>query len=80
MLVAKLTDNGQIVIPRSICDALRIGAGSELLVSLEAGRVVLEPRRSKSSRRLGEWLAGMQVRSTTREFDLTADVEGYCEK
>ena len=48
MLAAKLTDKGQLLIPKSIRDALRLGPGSELMVSLEAGRVVLEPRRSKS--------------------------------
>lgn len=80
MLAAKLTDKGQLVIPKSIRDALRLGPGSELLVSLEAGRVVLEPRRSKSGRKLGEWLSAMQVRPTSREVDLTADVEDYGEK
>lgn len=71
---------GQLLIPKSIRDALRLGPGSELLVSLEAGRVVLEPRRSKSNRKLGEWLSAMQVRSTSRDVDLAADVEGYGEK
>ncbi len=42
MLAAKLTDKGQLVIPKSIRDALRLGPGSELLVSLEAGRVLPE--------------------------------------
>ena len=80
MLAAKLTDKGQLLIPKSIRDALRLGPGSELLVSLEAGRVVLEPRRSKSGRKLAEWLSAMQVRSTSQQVDLSADVEGYGEK
>jgi AbrB family looped-hinge helix DNA binding protein len=79
MLVAKMTDKGQLVIPKSIRDALRLGGGSELLVSLEAGRVVLEPRRSKSGTRLGEWLFAMQVRPASRNVDLSADVDGYSE-
>jgi len=37
-------------------------------------------RRLKPGRKLGEWLPAMQVRSTSREVDLAADVEGYGEK
>lgn len=77
MLAAKLTDKGQLVIPKPIRDALRLEPGSELLVSLEGGRLVLEPRREKSGRKLGDWLSALQVRSTSRDVDLTADVEGY---
>jgi AbrB family looped-hinge helix DNA binding protein len=79
MLVVKMTDNGQLVIPKSIRDALRLGGNREFLVSLEAGRVVLEPRRAKSGTRLGEWLFAMQVRPTLRNVDLSADVDGYGE-
>lgn len=61
MLVAKLNDKGQLVIPKSIRDALHLGPGSELLVSLEAGRVVVEPRQLKTGRKLSEWLSAMQV-------------------
>jgi AbrB family looped-hinge helix DNA binding protein len=37
MLAAKLTDKGQLVIPKPIFDALCLGPGSELLVTLEGG-------------------------------------------
>ena len=77
MLAAKLTGKGQLVIPKFILDALRLCPGSELLVSFESGRLVLEPRRSKPSRKLGDWLPAMQVQSTTQHVDVAADVEGY---
>lgn len=80
MLAAKLTDKGQLVIPKPIRDALRLGPGSELLVTLEGGRVVLEPRRLKSGKRLGDWLPAMQRQSKPRQVDLDADVEGYVEE
>jgi AbrB family looped-hinge helix DNA binding protein len=56
MLAARLTDTGQLVIPKPILDALRLGPGSELIVTIEGGRVVLEPRRLKSGKKLGDWL------------------------
>lgn len=80
MLFATLTDKGELAIPQSIRNALNLGPGSELLVSLEAGRVVLEPRRANSGRKLGDWLSTMQVRPTKAGLDLMADVEGYDEK
>lgn len=80
MLAARLTDKGQLVIPKPIRDALRLGPGSELIVTLEGGRVVLEPRRLKSGKKLCDWLPAMQVRSTARKVDLDADVEGYSEE
>lgn len=80
MLAARLTDKGQLVIPKPIRDALRLGPGSELIVTIEGGRVVLEPRRLKSGKKLGDWLPAMQVRPTARKVDLDADVEGYSEE
>lgn len=80
MLAARLTDKGQLVIPKPIRDALRLGPGSELIVTLEGGRVVLEPRRLKSGKKLGDWLPAMQLRSNARKVDLDADVEGYREE
>ena len=77
MLAAKLTDKGQLVIPKCILHALGIGPGSELLVSFESGKLVLEPRPSKPGRKLGDWLPAMQVRSTPQHVDVAADVEGY---
>lgn len=78
MFVAKLTDKGQLVIPKPIRDALRLGPGSELLVTLEGARVVLEPPRLKSGKKLGDWLPGMQVHPPPPgKVDLDADVEGY---
>jgi AbrB family looped-hinge helix DNA binding protein len=79
MIAAKLTDKGQLVIPKPIRDALHLGKGSELLVSLEGGRVVMEPRRRKSGKKLSEWLPSLQVTSS-RHVDLNADVEGYSEE
>jgi AbrB family looped-hinge helix DNA binding protein len=80
MLSAKVTDKGQLVIPKPIRDALRIGPGSELLVTVEGGRVVLEPRRLKSGKKLGDWLPAMQRRPVAPKVDLDADVEGYVEE
>jgi AbrB family looped-hinge helix DNA binding protein len=80
MLAARLTDKGQLVIPKPIRDALRLGPGSELIVTLEGGRVVLEPRRLKSGQKLGDWLPGMQVSPAPAKVDLNADVEGYIEE
>lgn len=80
MLAARMTDKGQLVIPKPIRDALRLGPGSELLVTLEGGRVVLEPRRLKSGKKLGDWLPAMQLRSPRGKVDLNADVEGYTEE
>jgi AbrB family looped-hinge helix DNA binding protein len=59
MLAAKLTDKGQLVIPKCILHALGIGPGSELLVSFESGKLVLEPRPSKPGRsRSAPWWRG----------------------
>ena len=80
MLAAKLTDKGRLVIPKPSRDALRLGPGSELLVTLEGGRVVLEPRRLKSGKKLGDWLPAMQLKSAPHKVDLKDDVEGYVEE
>jgi len=80
MLATKLTDKGQLVIPKPIRDALHLGKGSELRVSLEGGRVVLEPQRRKSGKKLGDWLPTMQVVKAPRQADLNADVEGYTDE
>jgi len=79
MLFATLTDRGELTIPQSIRDALHVSPGSELFVSLEAGRVILEPRRGNSGRKLGEWLSTMQVQSTTPGVGFMTDVESYSE-
>lgn len=79
MVTAKLTDKGQLVIPKPIRDALHLGKGSELLVRLEGGRVVMEPRRRKSGKKLDEWLPALQIRHPRHKVDLNADVEGYSE-
>ncbi len=80
MLAARLTDKGQLVSPKPIRDALQLGPGSELIVTHEGGRVVLEPRLLKSAKKPGDWLPGMEVSSPPAKVDLNRDVEGYTEE
>jgi hypothetical protein len=54
--------------------------GSELIASFEGGRVVLEPRRLTSSKKLVDWLPDMQVSPPPAKVDLNADVESYTEE
>lgn len=79
MLAAKLTDKGQLVIPKPIRDALHLARGSELTVTLEGGRVVLDPQRRKTGKKLADWLAPLQVKRKLSSVELNADVEGYRE-
>jgi len=54
METTRLTSKGQVVIPKVIRDRLKVRPGTELTVTLEGGRIVLNPVRVKSQR-LSEW-------------------------
>ncbi|MDO9451312.1 MAG: AbrB/MazE/SpoVT family DNA-binding domain-containing protein [Stagnimonas sp.] len=77
MLTAKLTDKGQLVIPKVIRDQLHLVKGSAFAVTLESGRVVLEPSRPSKAHRITDWpgFGRPLVKLTTAQ--LCADVEGY---
>ncbi len=54
METTRLTRKGQVVIPKAIRDRLKVMPGTELSVTLEGGRIVLNPVRAKSQR-LSAW-------------------------
>ena len=54
METTRLTSKGQVVIPKSIRDRLKVIPGTELTVTLEEGCIVLNPMGAKSHR-LSEW-------------------------
>ncbi len=54
MQTTRLTSKGQVVIPKAIRDRLKVMPGTELTVTLEGGRIVLNPVRVKSQR-LSAW-------------------------
>lgn len=51
---ARLTSKGQLVIPKTIRDALRVRSGTDFSVSIENERIVLVPRQQKRHR-LADW-------------------------
>jgi AbrB family looped-hinge helix DNA binding protein len=77
MLTAKLTDKGQLVIPKPIRDQLHLAKGSEFAVTLEHGRVVLELSRPRKKHRLGDWPGFGRPLPKLSTAALSADVEGY---
>ena len=77
MLTAKLTDKGQLVIPKPIRDQLHLAKGSEFAVTLENGRVVLEPSRPKKQHRVTDWPGfGRPLRKLSVR-ELCSDVDAY---
>jgi AbrB family looped-hinge helix DNA binding protein len=54
METTRLTRKGQVVIPKAIRDRLKVMPGTELSVTLEGGRIVLNPVRAKPQR-LSAW-------------------------
>lgn len=73
---ATLTSKGQLVIPSAIRKALHMQPGTRFAVSLEGGRIVLEPSISKN-RRLSDWLPGLQVKRKASRARLEAPVDKY---
>jgi|GEM_PF-1211692 len=77
MHTAKLTDKGQLVIPKPIRDQLHLAKGSEFAVTLESGRVILEPSRPKMQHRITDWPGfGRPLPKRTTQ-QLCAEVDGY---
>lgn len=77
MLTAKLTDKGQLVIPKVIRDQLHLAKGSEFAVTLENGRVVLEPSRLKKNHRITDWPGFGRPLTKLTTAQLCADVDSY---
>ena len=77
MLTARLTDKGQLVIPKPIRDQLHLAKGSEFAVSLENGRVILQPSSPKKKHRITDWLPDFQVRRKLNLKELCAPVDHY---
>jgi len=77
MLTAKLTDKGQLVIPKAIRDQLHLARGSEFAVTLENGRLVLEPSRLKNPHRITDWPGFGRPLKRLTTAELCADVDGY---
>lgn len=50
----RLTSKGQLVIPKTIRKRLRVGPGTEFIVSASGERIVLETLRRKGHR-LNDW-------------------------
>ena len=71
---ATLTSKGQLVIPKSIRAALHVRPGTRFSVTLDNGRIVLDPGVPKS-RRLSDWLPDLQVRRSLTDEDLLAPVD-----
>lgn len=76
MEAATLTSKGQLVIPKAIRKALHVRSGTRFAVTLESGRIVLEPSAAKTQR-LADWLPALQVRKPIKQSDLLSPVEGY---
>lgn len=53
MQTARLTSKGQLVIPKSVREALHLQAGTDFEVSIEGTRIVLEAKSRKNSRLQG---------------------------
>ncbi len=79
MLTAKLTDKGQLVIPKAIRDQLHLVKGSAFAVTLENGRVVLEPSRPRKAHRITDWPGFGRPLVRLATTALCADVDGYSE-
>ena len=77
MLTAKLTDKGQLVIPKAIRDQLHLAKGSEFAVTLEDGRVVLAPSRPRKSHRITDWPGFGRSLPKLSTAQLCADVDEY---
>ena len=54
METTRLTSKGQLVIPKTIRDRMRVAAGTEFTVTQSGERIVLEAVRSKRHR-LSDW-------------------------
>lgn len=54
MVTTKLSSKGQLVIPRELRRALHLRAGDRLRVSLQDGRLILEPEHERSARLVTE--------------------------
>lgn len=76
MQMATLTSKGQLVIPKAIRAALHVRPGTRFSVTLDNGRIVLEPSATKS-KRLSDWLPAIQVRRKIDDAELMAPVDGY---
>jgi AbrB family looped-hinge helix DNA binding protein len=76
MNTATLTSKGQLVIPKAVRAALHLRAGTQFSVTLDGGRIVLEPSASKT-KRLSDWLPALQVRRKVKARELIAPVDGY---
>jgi AbrB family looped-hinge helix DNA binding protein len=75
---ATLTSKGQLVIPKAIRTALHVRPGTQFSVTLEGGRIVLDPSAAKT-KRLSDWLPELQVRRKVKARELIAPVDGYAE-
>jgi AbrB family looped-hinge helix DNA binding protein len=54
MQTTRMTSKGQLVIPKSVRDALHLRSGTDFDVHVEGSRIVLEARHPKGNR-LGDW-------------------------
>lgn len=45
-IIATISSKGQLVLPKSIRDALQLQAGSKVSVRTEGSRIILEPQRT----------------------------------
>ncbi|HXJ39474.1 MAG TPA: AbrB/MazE/SpoVT family DNA-binding domain-containing protein [Bryobacteraceae bacterium] len=57
-MIATIDQAGRVVVPKSIRDALRLGAGDVFEISIEGDRIVLAPNHGTSGliRKKGRWV------------------------
>ncbi len=66
----RVDENGQIVLPRQILDALHVQAGDVVELTLqEDGAVRVEPKRRRASEVCGMLKSRTSVESTLEEMD-----------
>ncbi|MGH8397729.1 MAG: AbrB/MazE/SpoVT family DNA-binding domain-containing protein [Gammaproteobacteria bacterium] len=74
METTRLTSKGQLVIPKTIRERLRVAAGTEFTVSASGQRIVLEAVRRKGHR-LSDWAGFKHSVKTLSDKEAFAPVE-----
>ena len=65
MTIGKLGQRGQVVIPRAICEQLRLKKGDSLEITSRKGLIVMKPKKSRD---LGDTLTPEEEKVVARGF------------